>query len=199
MWGGGRWCNCPSRLWPNVKQSPFHCLTHKIFRSSTTTYIKECCYILKKSRWICLPLFNRIFNAARTNISIGTITLITYNINQVGYNANCFLFGILKLKLKGIESEWLVNSHLLLGTYSLIIKLYPNPLIERRISKAKFSSILSRSFGLFMIVRVSLFLWWRPILAEAIKNKIATLNDQNIQAYGCGNFSGDILEFISIS
>ena len=43
--------------------------------------------LISKARLISLPLFSRIFTAIMINISIGTIILITYTINQFGYNA----------------------------------------------------------------------------------------------------------------
>ena len=76
--------------------------------------------------------------------------------------------------------------------------MYPNILIKRRISKAKLSSILSRSFGLCIIGRL-VFLWvllWRPIITAAIRHKVVTDNDQNIGLYGWGNLSDLISEFI---
>ena len=72
--------------------------------------------------------------------------------------------------------------------------MYPIALIKIRISKAKLSIILSRSFGLCRMLTVgeSWEYLWRLIVTAAIKNKIKIDNDQNIGEYASGNLSGEI-------
>ena len=79
--------------------------------------------------------------------------------------------------------------------------MYPKILIKKRISKAKLSSILSRSFGLCIkaiaLDWLSLLkLLWRPILTATIRQKFVTHNDKNRGLNGCGNLSDLIAEFI---